>query len=211
MTKQQTTRQHWEHIYQTKNSQQVSWTQDYPEPSLQWIAEIGLDPKECIVDAGGGRSQLARLLVEAGHQCIEVFDISMRALAQAKLELQTAEAREAIHYRVCDVQHYAPDRAIGLWHDRAVFHFLTDPEAVASYVRNVLKMAPKFVLLGTFSPQGPEKCSGLPVRRYSPEALTALFISDYETLRSEPILHHTPSGGEQAFSFVLLRHREVML
>ena len=207
MSETPTIRQHWEQIYHTKTSQQVSWTQKSPEPSLEWIRSLPLDPKACIVDSGGGRSQLAESLVEAGHQYVEVFDISLRALAQAKLELRSSEAQEAIHYRVSDVLQYVPERPIGLWHDRAVFHFLTNPTEVDTYVGNLQKMAPEYILLGTFSHQGPEKCSGLPVRRYSPKELAALFGDTYELLKSDECVHQTPSGNEQAFSFVLLRHR----
>ena len=209
MIEAQTIRQHWEQIYQSKTPGDVSWTQESPEPSLSWIRTLPLDPKACIVDSGGGRSALAECLVEAGHTCIEVFDISMRAMAQAKSELRSPEAREAIQYRVCDVLQYTMERPIGLWHDRAVFHFLTDPAEVEVYVRNLQKIAPDYLLIGTFSTKGPEKCSGLPVRRYSPESLAALFREDYVLIQSDEPIHHTPSGGVQAFSFVLMRHRNL--
>ena len=200
-------RAHWEQVYETKTPQQVSWTQEDPQPSLDWILGVNLPPDAFIVDSGGGRSSLAEKLVEAGWSNVEVFDISMRSLAQAKMDLKTDAARDAISYRVCNVLDYKPEKPIALWHDRAVFHFLVEEADRSLYVDNLKKWAPEHIILGTFSPDGPLKCSGLPIRQYGADALLTLFAPDYHLVKAEPFTHVTPSGGQQAFTFVHLERR----
>lgn len=198
-------RSHWEYIYETKTAQQVSWTQEDPQPGLAWISALGLDAQSFIVDSGGGRSPLAEKLSEAGFVNIEVFDISMRALAQAKQELKSDAAREAISYRVCNVLDYKPEKDITLWHDRAVFHFLVEEAERNSYVDHLKKWAPEHIILGTFSPNGPLKCSGLPIQQYTAAELGALFAPEYTVVQTEELTHNTPTGGIQAFTFVQLQ------
>ncbi|HAB35056.1 MAG TPA: SAM-dependent methyltransferase [Cryomorphaceae bacterium] len=198
-------RTHWEHIYETKTTQQVSWTQEDPQPSLDWILKLALDPSSFIVDSGGGRSLLAEKLTEQGFSDVEVFDISMRALTQARQELKSEVAREAISYRVCNVLDYKPEKDITVWHDRAVFHFLVDEDQRGTYIDNLKKWAPKHVILGTFSPNGPLKCSGLPIQQYAADDLVSLFAPEYTLVRSEERIHVTPTGNTQAFTFVELQ------
>lgn len=198
-------RTHWEHIYETKTTQQVSWTQEDPQPSLDWILQLALDRASFIVDSGGGRSLLAEKLTEQGFSNVEVFDISMRALAQARKELKSEVAREAISYRVCNVLDYNPEKDITVWHDRAVFHFLVEEEQRRNYLENLKKWAPKYVIMGTFSPNGPLKCSGLPIQQYAAADLASLFAPEYTLVRSEEYMHVTPAGNTQAFTFVELQ------
>ena len=200
-------RAHWEQVYETKTPQQVSWTQEDPQPSLEWILGVNLPPDAFIVDSGGGRSSLAEKLVEAGWSNVEVFDISMRSLAQAKMDLKTDAARDAISYRVCNVLDYKPEKPIALWHDRAVFHFLVEEADRSLYVDNLKKWAPDHIILGTFSPDGPVKCSGLPIQQYDADALLTLYAPDYHLVNAESFTHVTPSGSQQAFTFVHLERQ----
>ena len=197
-------RAHWEQVYETKTPQNVSWTQEDPQPSLDWILGLDLPSESFIVDSGGGRSVLAEKLVNAGFSYVEVFDISMRSLAQAKMDLKTDAAREAISYRVCNVLDYKPEKEVTVWHDRAVFHFLVDDLERSQYVENLKKWAPEHIILGTFSPDGPLKCSGLPIRQYDAATLVSLLAPEYHLVKAEALTHVTPSGGEQAFTFVHL-------
>lgn len=197
-------RAHWEQVYETKTPQNVSWTQEDPQPSLDWILGLDLPSESFIVDSGGGRSVLAEKLVNAGFSYVEVFDISMRSLAQAKMDLKTDAAREAISYRVCNVLDYKPEKEVTVWHDRAVFHFLVDDLERSQYVENLKKWAPEHIILGTFSPDGPLKCSGLPIRQYDAATLVSLLAPEYQLVKAEALTHVTPSGGEQAFTFVHL-------
>ena len=200
-------RAHWEQVYETKTPQTVSWTQEDPQPSLDWILGLGLSSDSFVVDSGGGRSVLAEKLVNAGFSHVEVFDISMRSLAQAKMDLKTDAARDAISYRVCNVLDYKPEKEVAVWHDRAVFHFLVDDAERSQYVDNLKKWAPAHIILGTFSPDGPLKCSGLPIRQYDADGLLELFSPDYLVVKAETVTHVTPSGGEQVFTFVHLERR----
>lgn len=208
MTNSITLREHWERIHETKPSDKVSWTQNDPQPSLDWILDLKLEPKDMIVDCGGGRSVLAERLVDAGQLQVEVFDISIRSLAQAKLELKSEEARQNISYRVCNVLDYKPEKAVCVWHDRAVFHFLTEKKDFETYIELVEKMAPEHVIIGTFNGESPETCSGLPVKHYQTEALATLFSDKYECVKSLETVHRTPAGKEQDFSFVHLKLRK---
>ena len=200
-------RAHWEQVYETKTPQNVSWTQEDPQPSLDWILGLDLPSESFIVDSGGGRSVLAEKLVNAGFGYVEVFYISMRSLAQAKMDLKTDAAREAISYRVCNVLDYKPEKEVTVWHDRAVFHFLVDDLERSQYVENLKKWAPEHIILGTFSPDGPLKCSGLPIRQYDAATLVSLFAPEYQLVKAEALTHVTPTGGEQAFTFVHLGRR----
>ncbi|KRO57783.1 MAG: hypothetical protein ABR98_01490 [Cryomorphaceae bacterium BACL7 MAG-120910-bin2] len=207
MADKSTLREHWENIYETKTIQDVSWTQDEPQPSLDWIRGLSLNPKEMVVDCGGGRSALAEKVVESGHEQVEVFDISIRSLAQAKMELKSDEGRNAISYRVCNVLDYKPERDIAVWHDRAVFHFLTVKEEIDTYVANLKKWVPQHIIIGTFALDGPEKCSSLPVQRYDEKAIVALFHADYKLEKSVIWEHETPTKKKQLMTFVHLVHR----
>ena len=200
-------RAHWEQVYETKTPQQVSWTQENPQPSLDWILGLKQPSNAFVVDSGGGRSLLAEKLVNTGFSNVEVIDISMRSLAQAKMDLKSDAARNAISYRVCDVLDYKPEKQIAVWHDRAVFHFLVEEAGRSLYVENLKKWAPDHIILGTFSPNGPLKCSGLAIRQYDADALLTLFSPDYQLVKAEVIMHVTPSGGEQDFTFVHLERR----
>lgn len=198
-------RQHWEEVYTRKGPAEVSWTQRSLEPSLQRIRAANLRSDAAIVDVGGGFSPLAGALVGLGFNGITVLDLAQAALDAAKSEL--GERARAVRFVQADVTQWRPDRAFDLWHDRAVFHFLTDPADRARYraaLDQGLKRGGRLVL-ATFAPDGPERCSGLPVQRWSPEGLAAELGPGFEPLESAREEHQTPWGSVQPFTWTSFR------
>jgi SAM-dependent methyltransferase len=198
-------RTHWQQVYERKRPEEVSWYEPVPETSLGLIAAAGLDRDAAILDGGGGTSGLARELLAAGWTDVTVADISAAALAAARDRL--GEAGSAVDWVEADVCDHDFGRRFDLWHDRATFHFLTDPADRAAYV-DVLcaSLAPGgFAVIATFGEQGPTHCSGLPVERYGADRLAGALGEQFELVTSRTHLHHTPSGAEQQFLYALLR------
>lgn len=193
---------HWEHIYQTKKLDEVSWYQPNPETSLNYIKALNISKDAKILDVGGGDSFLADFLLKLGYTNVSVLDISEEAVARAKNRLG-ADA-DKINWIVCDASEFISTEKYDLWHDRAAFHFLTEGNKKQAYLRNLENaLTPgAFVIIGTFSENGPKKCSGIEISQYSNEALSDLFPSEsFEKLGCEYIDHSTPSGAVQNFSF----------
>lgn len=203
------TRHYWEQVYETKPADAVSWFQTRPNTSLAFIAESGLSCHAPVIDVGGGASTLVDHLLDLGHTDVSVLDISASALAQAKARLGAARARR-VHWLVQDVTRFTPPHAYALWHDRAVFHFLTDEAARSAYLEAVRRsVAPGgTVILATFATDGPRQCSGLQVARYDANTLSALFGSQFERMATARDMHVTPWGSIQAFTYVRLRRRD---
>lgn len=197
---------HWENIYQTKESSQVSWYQLHPTMSLQYIQNTGASKTGHIIDIGGGASTLADHLLDDNFQNITVLDISTEALGIAKQRL--GERAEFVTWIEADITKVTlPHQKYDVWHDRAVFHFLTKQEERARYVHAV-KEAVKtggHIIVATFADDGPEKCSGLEVARYDPQSLHNEFGADFELLDSTHEEHHTPFGTEQKFIYCYCR------
>jgi SAM-dependent methyltransferase len=192
---------HWEEIYRRDDAGEVSWFEEVPRHSLELIRATGLSRDSPILDIGGGASRLVDHLVSAGYTDLTVLDISAAALALARARL--AKAADSIDWIDADVTRFQPNRRYALWHDRAAFHFLVTPEDQQRYVR-ALKAAlgPRgHVILATFGPEGPTRCSGLPVHRYSAGELCAALGSGFELKRSELVEHRTPAGRSQQFLF----------
>lgn len=195
-------RAHWERIYETRAQDQVSWYQDRPEVSLRLIesAQVRLDAR--VVDVGGGASVLVDHLLEAGYGRLGVLDISERALGLARERLGDRAAR--VEWILTDVTRLdPPPQSWDLWHDRAVFHFLTAAEDRQAY-RSVLDRALALnghVVIATFGPEGPDRCSGLATVSYSPEALAAELGPGFILLESLSEAHRTPSGVVQDFIY----------
>jgi SAM-dependent methyltransferase len=194
-------RSHWETVYSERSPDAVSWYEQVPERSLKLIESMGLPADAPIIDVGGGASSLAARLLAAGHTDVTVADISQEALARARAALG-ADA-ERVDWIEADVREADLGRVFELWHDRAVFHFMVDPADRRGYLatlRRSLRPGGR-LMLATFGPEGPTRCSGLPVRRYGADALTSELGPDFEQLGSELHLHRTPSGSEQQFLY----------
>lgn len=196
-------RQHWDRVYGNKSPAEVSWYQSNPEPSLGLIAAATAGERRRVIDVGGGASVLADRLLDAGHE-VAVLDVSASALAHAKVRL--GERATRVRWIEADVTN-APDLgSFDVWHDRAVFHFLTE----AADRRRYAQVARKTVVVGghlvagTFAPDGPTRCSGLEVRRWDADALAAEFSGGFRLVRACRDAHLTPDGRQQTFTYVLL-------
>ena len=200
-----TRKEHWENVFTTKDEQQVSWFQESPEPSLSLLERFCRNKNAPLIDIGAGASRLPDALVGRGHTDITLLDISSSALAISKARLAGSE--EKLNYIVSDITRFKPENTWQLWHDRAVFHFLTDEDDQQAYLKvlNAATTPGAIIIFGTFGPDGPEKCSGLPVQRYSPESLSQRLGAGFELLQGLEHTHFTPGGGAQKFSFAVFR------
>ncbi len=200
------TSEHWNRIYAEKPSDQVSWHATHLTHSLALIAEANLPRNAAILDVGGGASTLAGDLLDLGYTNVTVLDIAESGLAVARQRL--AARATLVHWLVGDITTIAlPEAAFDLWHDRAVFHFLTEPRDRAAYLaqaRRALKPDGR-IIVATFGEHGPERCSGLPVVRYDDEALLAAFGQDFERVHCLEDTHVTPWGSQQEFVYCLCR------
>ena len=198
-------KKHWENIYQTKQLTEVSWFQPTPQTSLDLIGGFNLPLSAKIIDIGGGDSLLVDHLLDVGYQNITVLDISEAAIVRAKKRL--GERADAIQWIVSDASQFSTSEKYDLWHDRAAFHFLTTPDEIESYLktaRQSIKPAGALII-GTFSEQGPKKCSGLDIKQYSEESITHLFARGFEKIKCFTLDHKTPFDTVQNFIFCTFR------
>ncbi len=197
---------HWEKVYKTKAPDALSWYQPHLETSLAFIERTGAGPSSAIIDVGGGESTLADDLLSRGYRKITVLDISATAMRVCKKRLGVLTGK--IEWLVADVTltELKPN-AYDIWHDRAVFHFLTGIEQRAAYIRNVARSVKRggHVIVGTFGPEGPMKCSGLDVMRYDADSLHDQFGARFRLLASSHELHRTPFGATQQFLYCYCR------
>jgi len=197
---------HWEHIYETKAPNQVSWYQEHARYSLQFIQNTGVQKTGQIIDIGAGASTLVDDLLAAGFQQISVLDVSETALQLARQRLGPRAAN--VTWIEADItQANLPRQTYDVWHDRAVFHFLTQAADRQRYVAAVRQSVRKggHVIIATFAPDGPDRCSGLETVRYSPESLHGEFGDSFEMVDSTYETHHTPFGKEQKFIYCYCR------
>lgn len=194
-----TTQHHWDTVYTTKNPDQVSWAQDVPKTSLDFIHSFGLSKTAKIIDVGGGDSKLVDYLLDEGFENITVLDISAPALEKAKKRL--GEKAKKINWVVSDITTFHPYTTFDVWHDRATFHFLTTADQIAKYLDTARRSVSGFLTIGTFSVNGPKKCSGLQIKQYSEEKLTAELQNGFDKLRCLTEDHITPFGTTQNFLF----------
>jgi trans-aconitate methyltransferase len=195
---------HWDDAYQNKSVECVSWYQPEPVMSLELIRLLEVEPSEPAVDVGGGASVLVDRLAESGFSDLAVLDISEVALDECRRRLKEHPHVTFIHQ---DVLAWRPSRRFGLWHDRAVLHFLTDEQDRAGYLatmRRALKPDGN-VVIGAFAPDGPTHCSGLPVARYSPEELAELVGPHFTRIATRKEVHTTPAGANQPFSWIAVK------
>ena len=196
---------HWDNVYTTKGEKDVSWYQDRATPSLELIALTGLSADAEIIDIGGGASRLVDSLLLAKFGRLTVLDLSAAAFDAARQRL--GEQAASVKWVVADVTTWEPSQTYDLWHDRAAFHFLTDQADQSAYIER-LKKALKpagFAIIGTFAPDGPERCSGLPIVRYDAAALAATLGHEFELIDARRHEHTTPWGAVQRFQFSTFR------
>lgn len=191
-------KEHWEKVYATKSPEEVSWTQESQEISMSLLAKLSLPKTAHIIDIGGGDSTFVDELLALGYRNITVLDISEKALEKAKNRLGSSSKN--ITWIVADINNFQPTKAYDLWHDRAVFHFLTKTLEQQKYLILVASFA-KNIIIGTFSKTGPLRCSGLDIQQYSSESMQAFFSSHYKQIISQPHIHITPFHTTQDFTF----------
>jgi SAM-dependent methyltransferase len=200
-------RDHWEDVYGRNDPRAVSWYEPAPERSLAWIERSGAARDAAILDAGGGASSLAAELVARGFEDVTVADISAAALERSRSAAGAAGDR--IRWIRADLRDHDLGRRYDVWHDRAVLHFMVDARDRDRYVDTIrASLRPGgHLVLATFGPDGPERCSGLPVRRYAASDAEALLGDDFELVAAEDADHTTPGGSTQRFLYALLRRR----
>lgn len=199
---------HWENVYQTKREGEVSWFQDSPSISLDLIRATGVRPDASIIDIGGGASRLPDALLEAGFSSITVLDLSEKAMHVSQARL--GERGANVKWIVADVTTWQPPEVYDVWHDRAAFHFLTDPKDQAAYAERVSRaLCPGgHVIIGTFAPDGPERCSGLPIVRHDAGSLGTILGPSFALTETRGHEHRTPAGAIQRFQFSRFRRRD---
>lgn len=192
---------HWENIYETKPLTTVSWYQPKPETSLQFTQELSIPKNAKIIDVGGGDSFFVDHLLALGYEDITVLDISSAAIERAKKRLDNDAAK--VTWIVADITSFTPTEEYTFWHDRAAFHFLTDPQDIQTYIQTAHKALAIHgdMVIGTFSDQGPLKCSGIEIKQYTEAALTATFQPYFQKTKGFTTDHQTPFDTLQNFTF----------
>jgi len=198
---------HWQNVYLSKGEQQVSWTQADPQPSLGLIEKFAPGRDASIIDVGGGASRLVDALLAHGFAAITVLDLSEAALQSAQARL--GEQGATVQWIAADATAWQPAQSFDIWHDRAAFHFLVEQSDRAGYIErlNAGVKPGGHAIIATFAPDGPEKCSGLPVQRYDPESLSGTIGSAFDLVEHQGHRHVTPWGAAQSFQFSVLRRR----
>jgi ubiquinone/menaquinone biosynthesis C-methylase UbiE len=201
-------KKHWEEIYKTKQLTEVSWFQLTPETSLYFFKHFNVPTDAKIIDIGGGDSYLVDNLLDMGYQNITVLDISEVALDRAKQRL--GDRASKVKWIVADASTFQATEKYDFWHDRAAFHFLTRENEIANYLQSVRQsLNPSGILvIGTFSEQGPKKCSGIEIKQYSETTMTNLMKTYFEKMICLTVDHQTPSGTIQNFIFCSFRKTE---
>jgi cyclopropane fatty-acyl-phospholipid synthase-like methyltransferase len=197
--------QHWDKLYSTKAENEVSWFQPYPKTSMEFVELFHLPLDANIIDIGGGDSHFVDALIEKGYQNIWVLDISSNSIERAKQRL--GEKSLQVHWIISDVVNFEPPVPFDLWHDRAAFHFLTSEEKINKYVciaENAIKRN-GYLILGTFSENGPKKCSGLEIKQYSEASMSSRFEIAFDRIKCVTEDHTTPSNTIQNFLFCSFR------
>lgn len=200
-------KEHWEKVFTTKQPHEVSWTQEIPKTSLDFVHIANLNKQAKIIDIGGGDSKLVDYLLDEGFENISVLDISEEALIRAKKRL--GSKAEKVVWIVSDITAFKPTSTYDFWHDRAAFHFLTTENEIVKYL-SVAREAVKengVVTIGTFSINGPKKCSGLDIKQYTEETLTAELKNGFEKLRCITEDHTTPFDTTQNFLFCSFKRK----
>ncbi|PLK44801.1 trans-aconitate 2-methyltransferase [Emticicia sp. TH156] len=198
---------HWEGVYASKNFEEVSWFQPVPATSIELLETLNLPRQAAILDMGAGESRLVDYLLAQGYEDITLVDISVAALQKTSARL--GHKGQPIQYMTADAGNFVAHRKYDFWHDRATFHFLTDTTARQHYIENLAQSLHPgaYVLLATFAEDGPRKCSGLDICRYSADELTALFSAFLRPVKCIKTEHFTPFDTLQRFTFCLFQYQ----
>ena len=198
---------HWDRIYQTKNADEVSWTQSVPQTSLDFIHSLKLPKTTRIIDIGGGDSKLVDYLLRDGFNDITVLDISAAALE--KVQIRLGEKSKRVKWIVSDIADFNPKEHYDLWHDRATFHFLTREDQIQTYLNIAGKAISHYMVIGTFSKNGPEKCSGQSIRQYSEDQLQDQLSKYFTKIKCVNEDHITPFQTTQNFLFCSFKKKDI--
>ena len=198
-------KEHWEKVYATKTPEQVSWTQAIPQTSLDFIHALENDTSLSIIDVGGGDGHLVDYLLDEGYSNLTVLDISGLALERARKRL--GDRASLVNWIEADITTFQPKQHFDVWHDRAVFHFLTAPEDITRYISIVDQHVSKGMVIGTFSEDGPSRCSALDVTQYSTSSLSELFQDNFDAISCINEDHITPFETVQNFTFCSFRKK----
>lgn len=190
---------HWETVYATKKPDEVSWTQEVPQTSLDFIHSFDLPKAAKIIDIGGGDSKLADSLLDEGFENITVLDISENALERAKARL--GARADKVKWIISDITEFNPNESYDVWHDRATFHFLITPGQIKKYIAAADKAVKGYLVIGTFSENGPKKCSGLEIKQYTDTELQGQLAQHFSKIRCVTEDHITPFNTTQSFLF----------
>jgi len=198
-------KKHWETIYQTKELKDVSWYQPTPETSLDFFKQFNVPTAAKIIDIGGGDSFLVDHLLDLGYQDISILDISCAAINRAKQRL--GDKGKKVKWIVADAVSFKTTETYDFWHDRAAFHFLTDEQEISNYLQTAQESikASGFLVIGTFSEQGPKKCSGIEIKQYSETTMTDRLKNAFEKIKCFTVDHKTPFNTIQNFIFCSFR------
>jgi SAM-dependent methyltransferase len=201
--------QHWENIYKTRPLSEVGWYQPVPVTSLEFLTQFKIPLTAKIIDIGGGDSYFVDHLLDMGYQDVTVLDISETAIERAKRRL--GDKAKKVKWIVADAAHFIPTEKYDFWHDRAAFHFLTKDSEVEDYLRTIRNgINPGGILvIGTFSVNGPKKCSGIDIRQYSESSMTMLLQRFFEKIKCITVDHKTPSETIQNYIFCSFRKQEI--
>lgn len=194
-------KEHWDNVFSTKAEKEVSWFQEYPTTSVEFLELFDLPLTANIIDVGAGESHFIDILLERGYQNLWVLDISAKAIKNLQKRLGDKAAK--VHFVVSDVTDFQPPVQFDFWHDRAAFHFLTTDDKISRYV-DLVEDAIKengYLILGTFSEQGPTKCSGLEIKQYSEASMSARFEINFDRIKCIQEDHTTPFNTVQNFVF----------
>ena len=193
--------EHWQEVYHKKNENEVSWFQKSPKLSLDFISTLNLNLDSHIIDVGAGESSLVDNLLNLGYTNVSVLDISLKSIEKTKKRLGLKS--KLVNWIVSDINDFKPKHKYDLWHDRAAFHFLKDSLEIKNYIK-LLKNSLNIdadLIIATFSENGPLKCSGLEVSRYSKNSISNLLKNDFKLIKSEISIHKTPFNTTQEFLF----------
>ena len=205
MTSPPATAEHWDRTYAEGDTSR-SWYQPHATVSMDLLAHAGVPPSTAIVDVGGGASTLVDDLLHANFTDVTVLDVAPTALGLASSRVGPDLARQ-VNWVVADIESWLPSRTYGVWHDRAVLHFMVDRHQQAAYRRALMSATAvdSIVIIAVFSTDGPQQCSGLTVRRYDEQALSIFLGDEFEVVETREVPHQTPGGAEQEFLWLMAR------